>query len=95
MLRRLIAPIRQIRFLGIVTKAELIEEAKNPNVFIIDVRDSYELPGGTIPAVNWFHLALGDLHDALEMDDKDFELTFKIKKPKPDHKVRFIKTPLF
>ena len=97
MLRRLIAPLRQInpRFLGTVSKAELIEEAKNPDVFIIDVRDNNEVAGGTIPAANWSHLSLGDFQDALTLSDKNFELIYEIKKPKPDQKVTLQKTSLF
>ena len=51
------------RFLGVISKAELIEEAKNPDVVIIDVRDHNEVAGGTIPAASWAHFPLDEFDD--------------------------------
>ena len=88
MLRRVFQPLKSFRFLGTVSKSELIEESKNEKVYIIDVRDHNEVAGGTIPAKNWAHLPLGDFKDAINLNDKNFELIYEMKKPKKDQKVK-------
>lgn len=75
------------RFLGVISKAELIEEAKNPDVVIIDVRDHNEVAGGTIPAASWAHFPLDEFDDMTSLNEKNFELIYEMKKPTKDQKV--------
>merc|ERR1712130_4523 len=82
-------PVCGFRFLGTVTKDELIAHAKDPAVVVVDVRDHNEVAGGTIPAANWAHFPLGEFGEMAALNEKNFELLYDMKKPTKDQKVIF------
>jgi len=63
-----------------LTTEEFKSAIENDEVYVIDVREPYEVENGRVPAKRYVNISLGFIFTALRMSDDEFEQHFEVVK---------------
>ena len=73
-----------------LTAEEFKKAVDDDSIYVVDVREPFEVAEGRVPAKQYVNLPIGFMFFALQMPDDEFQTKFGIRKPTADDNVVFM-----